>query len=408
MDQALNPYTPHAGASPPALIGRGAELEAFDLLLRRLANGYTEQSLIVVGLRGVGKTVLLREFRQIALTQKWQVIDIEVSKRDDNQFRKDLALEARRALYGFAPRKKWTEKTIRAASLLKSFSLSIDPEGKFTIGIDREPLEGYADSGYLKYDLRDLLVGLGEAAKDKKTGVMLLIDEFHFLPFSKMEALIEALHKTVQENLPIVIAAAGLPQIHELVGEARTYAERLFKFSEIGTFERSESASVLREPAEKLGVSYSEAAADHAFAFTKGYPFFLQEFGRASWDLSKGPEITGEDAVVAQAKVEEKLDSGFFKVRLERTTELQRAYLRAMAELGPEPQLAKEVASLLNRTSVQCGAIRKQLIDKGLLYATEHGYAAFTVPQFDRYLKRAIPELIDVPVRRHRCDCPAV
>lgn len=402
MDRALNPYTPNAGARPPVLIGRESELEAFEVLLHRLAAGRTEQSLIVVGLRGVGKTVLLGEFRRIAEHKEWKIVEIEVAKGDDDQFRRILAREVRKVLHSIAPRKKWTEKTRRAVALLKSFTMSIDPEGKLTVGLDGGPIEGYADSGVLDADLTDLFIGLGEAARDRQTGVVLLLDEIHFLHRGQMEALIAALHKTVQRALPVTMTAAGLPQIHELVGEAKTYAERLFKFPELGGFGEVDAARVLTEPAAEQDVLYSDAALEHALAFTEGYPYFLQEFGEAAWSTSAGPEITGEDAEHARIVVEEKLDSGFFKVRLDRATELQRAYLRAMAELGPEPQLANTVAKILDRTSQQCGGIRQQLIEKGLLYTTEHGYAAFTVPQFDRYLKRAIPDLLAAPVRRRR------
>ena len=399
MDRRHNPYTPNAGAKPPVLVGREQELDTFEILLGRLAAGRTEQSLIVVGLRGVGKTVLIGEFRQRALDQDWRVVEVEVAKWDDNQFRANLAREIRRALHDIGSRGKWTERVKLAAGVLKSFTLSIDPDGRLTVGLDGGPLRGYADSGALDADLIDLLVSLGEAAREQNTGVVLLLDELHFLNRLQMEALIAAIHKTVQRALPITAAAAGLPQIHELVGRAKTYAERLFKFPEIGRLDNAEASRVLREPATQLDVDFSDDALRHALDFSEGYPYFLQEFGEAAWNIADDGKITGRDGENARVVVEEKLDSGFFKVRLDRTTELQKAYLRAMAELGPEPQLAGRVAELLNRTSQQCGPTRKQLIDKGLLYTTDHGYAAFTVPRFDQYLKRAIPELAPPPVR---------
>lgn len=400
MDRRLNPYTPNAGARPPVLVGREHELETFEVLLGRLGAGRTEQSMIVVGLRGVGKTVLLGEFRQIAENEQWRVVEIEVAKWDDNQFRRVLGREVRKALHSIAPREKWTDRTTRAAGLLRSFTMGVDPEGKITVGLGGGPIEGSADSGVLDADLTDLFIGVGEAAKERQTGVILLLDEIHYLGREQMEALIAALHKTVQRALPITMAAAGLPQIHELVGEAKTYAERLFKFPEIGSLESAEAARVLSEPAAEQDVVFSDPALQQALAFTDGYPYFLQEFGEAAWNISVGPEISGRDAEDAIAVVEEKLDAGFFKVRLDRATELQRAYLRAMAELGPEPQLANAVAKLLKRTSQQCGGTRKQLIEKGLLYTTEHGYAAFTVPRFDQYLKRTFPDLLPAPVRK--------
>ncbi len=399
MDRGINPYTPNAGAKPPVLVGREHEMDDFDVLLRRLAAGRTKKSLIVVGLRGVGKTVLLGEFRQRALDQQWEVVEIEVSKWDDDQFRRSIAREFRRVLHTLKG-KQWTELVRQAAAALKAFTLTVDPEGRLTVGLDIPPSAGLADSGALDADLSDLFVSVGQAAAEKETGVVLLLDELHFLTREQLEALIAAIHKTVQRSLPITTAAAGLPQIHELVGDAKSYAERLFKFPSIGSLDDDGARRVLSEPAEKLGVVFSGDALDHGMEFSEGYPYFLQEFGEAAWDLASGSRITDVDARDARVAVEEKLDSGFFKVRLDRTTELQKAYLRAMAELGPDPQIASSVAELLNRTSPECGPTRKQLIDKGLLYTTDHGYAAFTVPKFDEYLKRAIPDLSPPPIRR--------
>lgn len=399
MDRRLNPYTPNAGARPPVLVGREDELEEFDVLLHRLEAGHTEKSLIVVGLRGVGKTVLLGEFRQLALDREWHVVEIEVSKWDDAQFRRSIARELRRVLHSISAR-RWSQKLRGAMGALRSFTLKVDPEGHLTVGLDADVSVGVADSGDLDADLSDLLVGVGEASREHGTGVVLLLDELHFLSRPQMEALIAAVHKTVQRSLPITAAAAGLPQIHELVGDAKTYAERLFKFPSLGRLDEADAREVLREPARLLDVRFGDEALAVGLEFSEGYPYFLQEFGEAAWDLASGSSIDVMDGLRAKLVVQEKLDSGFFKVRLERTTELQKAYLRAMAELGPDAQLASRVADLLERTSSECGPTRKQLIDKGLLYATEHGYAAFTVPGFDEYLKRAIPELAPPPIRR--------
>lgn len=401
MDPRSNPYTPIAGARPPVLVGRQDELDTFEILLDRLLAGRTEQSMIITGLRGMGKTVLLSEFRDTALAREWVVIDIEIAKHSDEQFRKVLAREVRKALLAVAPKSRWTDGAKRAARVLRSFTMQIDPEGKLTAGFDLNALEGEADSGQLDADLTDLLVALGEAAAQHVRGIVLLFDEFQFLSRLQLEALIAAIHKTVQRRLPITLTAAGLPQIPELAGEAKSYAERLFTFPHIRRFSEAEAREALIEPAHPNNVSYSERALNVAFDFTEGYPYFLQEFGKAAWNLADGPEIDARDAQAATAIVEEKLDSGFFKVRHERTSELELAYLRAMAKLGPEPQLAGAVADLLQRSSQQCGPIRSKLIEKGLLYTPEHGYAAFTVPQFDRYLIRAIPEL-KVPAVRKR------
>jgi len=397
VDPRTNPYTPNAGAKPPVLVGRDGEIAAFDVLLSRLAAGHTEQSLIVVGLRGVGKTVLLGEFRRLALDLGWRSVELEVAKWDDSEFRAGLAREVRRVLHQLAFAGRWTEALKRAAGTLRSFTLRIDPEGLLTVGLDVDPSAGLADSGDLNADLTDLLVSLGEGARDRGTGVVLLLDELHYLSSRQMEALIAALHRTVQHALPITVAAAGLPQIHELVGNAKTYAERLFVFPELGRLDSDDAARVLREPAAQHGVEFSDAAVNRGLDFSEGYPYFLQEFGQAVWATAARSPVVERDAEIATAVVEDKLDSGFFKVRLDRATELQRTYLRAMAELGPGPQLARDVAGRLARSSTQCGPTRRQLIDKGLLYAAGHGYAAFTVPKFDEYLKRAVPALPTAP-----------
>ena len=401
MDPRENPYTPNAGARPPVLVGRQDELDAFEVLLDRLRAGRSEQSMIITGLRGVGKTVLLSEFRTSALDRDWVVIEIEIAKHDNDQFKELLAREIRKALFAIAPRAKWAGKLKRAAQILKSFTVTVDPQGTLSAGLDVEALVGEADSGALDADLTDVLVALGEASTQHNQGVVLLLDEIQFLARPQLEALIAAIHKTVQRQLPITLTAAGLPQLAELAGEAKSYAERLFRFPTIGRLTDSQARRALIEPASESGVRFSEEALDTAIDFTDGYPYFLQEFGQASWNLADGPEINGTDARTAKTVVEEKLDSGFFRVRHNRTTELELAYLRAMAELGPEPQLAGAVAELLGRTSQQCGPTRSKLIEKGLLYTPEHGFASFTVPQFDRYLMRTIPEL-NVPNVRKR------
>lgn len=401
MDARLNPYTPNAGARPPVLVGRDDQLEKFELLLARLREGRTEQSMIITGLRGVGKTVLLGEFRQRAAAADWAVAEIEVSKHDDAAFRRVMAREARRLLYAIAPSARWRDKAQRAARTLKSFSLTVSPDGAFTAGLDVAALEGVADSGMLDADLTDLFLSIGEAAREHETGVVFLLDEIQFLSPVQMEAVIAALHKTVQRALPVTMVAAGLPQLPELAGEAKSYAERLFKFPAIGQLSHDEALAALVEPARQQGAGYDEAAAEFVLRYTEGYPYFLQEFGYAVWETAHGPRVSLAEAEVARGIVEEKLDGSFFKVRLDRTTTLERAYLRAMAELGSQPHLAGDVAALLDRTSAQCGPTRARLIDKGLLYTPNYGHAAFTVPQFDRFLKRRLPDL-QVPPKQHR------
>jgi len=394
-----NPYTPNAGAQPQAVVGRDDQLESFDLLLVRIERGRTEQSMIVTGLRGVGKTVLLALFRRKALAREWVVVEIEVSKHDDTEFRRDIAVQMRSALLELSPKARWTDRVKHAAAVLKSFTVSVDPAGTWSAGLDVVAAEGFADHADLGLDLTDLFLAVGEAAKEHEKGLVLLLDEVQFLKPSQLEALIQALHKMVQRNLPITMVAAGLPHIAELAGDAKSYAERLFKFPALGNLSAEDAKEALSRPAAEEGVTYAEDALDAAVTITGGYPYFIQELGYAVWTVAEGPVITKDDLMAAEPGYEAKLDASFFRVRLDRATELQRAYLRAMAELGSAPQKASDVAEVMGRTSANLGPTRAELINMGLLYTPEHGYAAFTVPHFDRFLRRAIPQLEVPPLR---------
>jgi AAA ATPase domain len=393
MDPIRNPYTPNAGAIPPVVVGRDDQQQWFDLLLARLEKGRTEQSMIITGRRGVGKTVLLSTFQKRAATRKWSTIEIEVRKHDNDDFRRQVARAARSALFEMSPKVRWGERARRAAATIKSFTLAVDPDGRITAGLDTAAADGVADSGDLSVDLTDLFVSLGEAAGDHKTGLVLLLDEIQFLRREQLEAVIAAIHKTVQRQLPITMVGAGLPQIAELAGEAKSYAERLFRFPAIDVLSEDEAYAALSQPAREEGVVFEDEALALAGEVTGRYPYFIQELGYAVWSLASENCVTKTDIKQATQVYEEKLDSSFFRVRLDRTTELEQAYLRAMAELGPEPQLAGEVAKLLNRSSEQCGPTRSNLIEKGILYTPSHGYAAFTVPHFDKFMRRSVPTL---------------
>ena len=387
MNPRDNPYTPNAGAQPPALVGRDAELESFQILLERLERGYPEQSMLITGLRGVGKTVLLGAFEGRALNTGWVTVTAEIAKHED--FGARMAGMVRRALLQVAPKPQWTDRVRRAAGILKSFSLTVSPTGSVTAGIDIEPVEGMADSGNLSDDLTDLLVALGAAAQERETGVVFLVDEVQFLRAGEFEALIAGLHRTVQRRLPITFVGAGLPQLPRLAGEAKSYAERLFKFPRIGRLSAPQAEVALAQPAADLGVSFEPAALELIVDYTEGYPYFVQEYGKIVWDLApEGSAITSRVAEAAQRAGEAKLDESFFRVRAERTTALELQYLRAMAELEDGEPTAGAVAAVMGRTSEQLGPTRARLIDKGLIYATGHGRAEFTVPQFDRYLRR--------------------
>jgi AAA ATPase domain len=399
-----NPYTPNAGAEPQAVVGRDDQLESFDLLLARIEAGRTEQSMIITGLRGVGKTVLLGQFRTKALARDWIVVELEVSKNDETEFRRDIGTRLRTALFQLSPKAKWTDRIHHAAAVLKSFSVSVDAAGTWSAGLDVEAAEGFADHDNLALDLTDVLLAIGEAAAERKRGVVLLFDEVQFLSKQQLEALIEALHKMVQRKLPITMVGAGLPQIAELAGDAKSYAERLFKFPAIGVLLPDDAGEALARPAMDEGVDYTPEALDVAVEITGGYPYFLQELGYAVWTVAEGPTIIRDDVIAAAPGYEAKLDESFFRVRLDRATELQRAYLRAMAQLGPDPQKASVVAEIMGpeRSSENLAPTRAELINMGLLYTPEHGYAAFTVPHFDRFILRAIPELVVPSLKRRQ------
>ncbi|WP_458040244.1 MULTISPECIES: ATP-binding protein [Bacteria] len=405
MQALTNPYTPNAGAEPQAVVGREDQLGSFDLLLARIERGRTEQSLIVTGLRGVGKTVLLGQFRTKALARDWVVVELEVSKNDENHFRSAIAAKLRAALFQISPKAKWNTRLKHAASVLRSFTVSVDAAGVWSAGLDVDAAEGFADHANLALDLTDVFVALGEAAQEQGRGVVVLFDEVQFLSKQQLEATIEAIHKMVQRKLPVTLVGAGLPQIAELAGDAKSYAERLFKFPSIGNLTDADAKEALLQPAAEEQISFSSDALSLAVAITGGYPYFLQELGYAVWTVADGPVISRDDIVAAVPGYEAKLDESFFRVRLDRATELQRAYLRAMAQLGPDPQKASDVADMMGRTSTNLGPTRAELINMGLLYTPEHGYAAFTVPHFDKFLIRAIPNL-DVPPLKVRKPKP--
>ncbi len=351
-----------------------------------MAAGYTEQSKIVTGLRGVGKTVLLGEYEKIANEESWVPIKAEVSK--NTEFGPQIANLARRALFQVSPKARWTARAREAGATLKSFSLTVRPDGSLTAGLDMEAAHGRADSGDLNDDLADVFVAIGRAAQDHGQGVVFLFDEIQFLKKAELEALVGAVHRVVQYQLPLTFAGAGLPQLPGLAGDAKSYAERLFKFPMIGELIGDAPREALVEPARQEQVDFDQRAVEAIITYTEGYPYFIQEFGRAVWDIAEGPTLTLEDATRAQGVVESELDESFFRARIQRSTAEERRYMRAMAELGSTEQKASDVAEVLGKASEQIAPLRARLISKGLLYTPRYGYAKFTVPQFDRFMRR--------------------
>lgn len=385
MDPASNPYTPNAGALPPELAGRTAELEAFEVLLERLNAGLTPQSLMLVGHRGMGKTALMEALLRVAHERTWVTVEAEITPSDD--FGQRMAQIVRQALLNMSPASKWRERSKAAASVLRSFNLKLEPDGSLTAGLGVEPAAGMGDSGNLETDLSDLLVALGDAAAEHGTGIVLFLDELQGLQAPALRSLLMALHKVVQKQLPLTVVGAGLPVLRRRLAEARSYAERLFTFPAISLLDRDEAELALVRPANANGLLFSEAARAAALDFAQGYPYFLQEVGSAIWDITAGPEVSHDDAVRAIARTVHKLDSGFYRLRLERATPNERGFAQAMSACV-EPAAVADVAVTLSRTEQQVRPALAGLVSKGLVEVGADGMLRFTVPGFSEFLGR--------------------
>jgi hypothetical protein len=390
VDPVRNPYSPGAGTRPPALVGRDHEIDAMDVVLQRLRLGRDGRSQLLTGLRGVGKTVMLNEFEQLAGGRGYFHEHIEVTEEGDLAAR--LAAAFRRVLLSMEARRRIGERIRRALGVLKAFSIRLP--GGSELSIDVDAVYGPADSGDLAADLAGLFVEIGEVARDHDTGVLITIDELHYVNLQTLEALVMGLHRASQLRLPITIAGAGLPSLATLTGEAKSYAERMFIFPVIGSLPDEEAREALVVPAADEGVQWQDTALDAVLRETQGYPYFLQEFGKQAWDTAAGPAvITAGDVARCIPVATAELDDGFFRVRTGRTSDPERAYLRAMAELGPGPVRSGEVAALLNRKTTALGPTREGLIRKALCYSPRWGEIDFTVPLFGAFMRRWIPDL---------------
>ncbi|HEY3866378.1 MAG TPA: ATP-binding protein [Solirubrobacteraceae bacterium] len=384
----LNPYAPGAGSRPPALTGRDEEIENFRILLARLRAGRSEKSMLVTGLRGVGKTVLLNIFEAIAEDDGFRTAKSEITHETD--FRPLIARMARRALLAISPANRMRERARRAAAVFKAFTLRI-PEG-FELEVDVEALIGRGDSGDLGEDLSDLFVVLGEAATEHETGVVFLLDEVQFLAPTELEALIAALHQVSQRELPLTLVGAGLPQLPALTGAAKSYSERLFRFPAIDRLPDRAAREALELPAQAAGVGFQPRATDRILALTDGYPYFLQEYGKHVWNVADGPEITPADVEEAHDFVQLELDESFFQVRIGRASRIEIAYLSAMADLGQGPYRSGEIAARLGQAGATGAApTRGRLIEKGLIYSPSYGFTEFAVPHFQEFIQRRFP-----------------
>ena len=391
MDQVRNPYSPGAGTRPPALVGRDSELESMDVSLQRLLLGRDGRSQMLTGLRGVGKTVLLNEIEQIAEVRGYFHEHIEITESGDLAAR--LAAAFRRVLLSMDAKRRIGTRVIRALGVLRAFTMKLP--GGTELSIDVDAVFGPADSGDLAMDLAGLFVELGEVARDHGTGVVITIDELHYVSRDTLEALVMGLHRASQLSLPITIVGAGLPSLATLTGEAKSYAERMFTFPVIGSLTHEIAGDALVIPARDEEVIWEDGALARVIEVTKGYPYFLQEFGKQAWDIATGPTgITLDDVERCIPVALAELDDGFFRVRTGRTSDPERSYMRAMAELGPGPVKSGDVARLLGRTSASLGPTRDDLLRKALCYSPRWGEIQFTVPLFDEFMKRWIPSFL--------------
>lgn len=385
MDPVRNPFAPGAGSQPPELAGREEIIAAADTALQRVLLGRPAQSQMLLGLRGVGKTVLLNKIEQIAEGHDYLTSFIEAPEdrklvdllypKIHQVLRKLSLIEAAKAA---------THTALRALrSFAGAFKISV---GDFEVSVDPEP--GVADSGNLEYDITELFLKVGEAAKAANRGWALLIDEVQYLSTEELGALIVAIHRINQKALPVLLFGAGLPAIAALSGDAKSYAERLFIFPKVDALPSRDAANAIRQPIEEEGESIDEDLLDKIVALTRGYPYFLQEWGHQVWNVSPQSPIAISCIEDAEKEALRRLDEGFFKVRIDRLTPKEKEYVIAMARLGAGPYRSSDVADMLGEKLTTLGPRRAQIIAKGMIYSPAHGDIAFTVPMFDEYLKR--------------------
>lgn len=388
MDARHNPYVPGAGTPPPELAGRHDVLERAEVALTRTQRGRPAKSLIVVGLRGVGKTVLLVRFQRQAEDLGYHAVLVEA--HEGKPLPELLVPALRRVLLNLSLTAAAGDKGRRALRVLRSFMGSVKISwNDIELGID--PLPGVADNRDLEHDLVDLFVAVGEAAAEKHTAVALCIDEMQYLSEAEFSALIMAAHKAAQATLPLIVVGAGLPQIVGLAGQSKSYAERLFDYPSVGPLGPDDARRALAQPAADMGVAYEPEALDRLVAVTRGYPYFLQQWGYEVWNLAEQSPITLADVERATTKAIAALDESFFRVRFDRCTPAEKRYMRALADLGEGPKASGDVAERLGVKVTSIGPTRSKLITKGMIYSPQHGQTAFTVPLFDDYMRRAMP-----------------
>ncbi len=392
MDPVRNPFAPGAGQRPPELAGREKELKAFEVVLERVARGRPERSLVLTGLRGVGKTVLLGELRSMAVRRGWGAGKIEA--RPDADLRRPLSAALHRAVRDLAVRHRAPDRVESVLGVLKAFALKANPDNaklreRWQPGIDVPATQGRADSGDIEIDLVELFTEVAELAQDVGTGVAVLIDEMQDINPDDISALCAACHELSQSGAPLVVVGAGLPHLPAVLSASKSYSERLFRYVRIDRLDRSDADQAVLAPVDREDAGITPEALDALFERSGGYPYFIQAYGKAAWDAAPDDPITVEDVAVAAPEAEAELAVGFFGSRYERATPAEREYLRAMAELTEgkdEGAGTSDVAVYLGRKPSSLSPARDSLIKKGLIYSAERGRIAFTVPHFGRYL----------------------
>ena len=390
MDPLKNPFSPGAGAPPPELVGRDPVLEQARILLGRIKQKKPEKSLLLTGLRGVGKTVLLNAIERMARAQDYRTIVIETY--EGARLGPVIAPKLRAMLYELDLLAGAGNKVKRGLAVLRSFVGSLTMQvGDVTLGLDIEPEKGAADSGDIEIDLPNLFVAVAEAAEERQSAIAIFMDEVQYFSQKEIGALIMAMHRVQQLQLPLLLVGAGLPILPALAGESKSYAERLFAFPAIDALSAPDAAKALNDPVQPAGVVFDQPALDKIHDLTQGYPYFIQEWGYQCWNHATASPITLETVRNATAKVIPRLDANFFRVRFGRLTPGEKHFLRAIAQLGSGPQRTGEVAETLGVTIKSLGPIRAKLINKGMIYSPAHGDVAFTVPLFDEFMRRTIP-----------------
>jgi AAA ATPase domain len=389
MDPRRNPYAPGAGSPPPILAGRDDLVSAADLALDRVRHRRHAKSFIAVGLRGVGKTVVLNKVQKLAQEQSYQNIYIEAY--DDIQLADQLVKGLRPVLLKLDRLAGAQEAAKKALRVLRGFASAFHVN-VFGIELGVAPEEGVADTGDLANDLPELMLAVGEAAAAQQTAVALILDEIQYLSEADLSPLIMAVHRVNQQQLPVVLFGAGLPQVRGKMGEAKSYVERLFDFPDVDALSPADARRAIVEPARQEGAEFEDDAVDEIVRVTAGYPYFLQEWGHAVW-LHADTSPIGKDVVLdSHDSIIRHLDSSFFRVRLDRMTPTQRKYMRAMARLGSGSHRSGDIAREYGAAVNSVAPIRNSLIAKGMIFSPAHGDTAFTVPLFDEFIRREMPD----------------